>query len=261
MSGSIHPTAIIASSAKIHPGTTIMPYSYIGEDVEIGDSCEIGSHAVIKGPTLIGKNNRIFQFCSIGEECQHLGYRKEKTHLVIGDNNVFRESCTVHRGTSQGNKTTRVGNNNFFLVNVHIAHDCIVGNNNVIANNSSLGGHVELGNNITLGGHTGIHQYCRIGDYAFIGRCAMVVKDTPPFTLSAGNNHRVYGLNIVGLTRQGFSTETIKVLKKAYSLYYRNKLSPHEALKKLEEFSLQNNSPEVKLFTQFIQSSRRGIVS
>lgn len=261
MSGSIHPTAIIASSAKIHSNTTIMPYSYIGEDVEIGDNCEIGPHTVIKGPTRIGKNNRIFQFCSIGEECQHLGYRQERTELVIGDNNVFRESCTVHRGTLQGGKVSKVGNNNFFLVNVHIGHDCIVGDNNVIANNSSLGGHAELGNHITLGGHTGVHQHCRIGNYAFVGRCAMVVKDTPPFTLSAGNDHKVYGLNLVGLTRQKFPAETIKLLKKAYSLYYRSKLSPFEALKKLEEFASQNDSPEVKLFTQFIQSSRRGIVS
>lgn len=261
MSGSIHPTAIIASSAKIHSGAVIMPYSCIGENVVIEDKCQIGPHAVIKGPSHIGKNNRIFQFCSIGEECQHLHYRGEKAELIIGDNNVFRESCTVHRGSPHGSGITEIGNNNFFLVNTHIAHDCSVGNHNVIANNSSLGGHVELGNYVTLGGHTAVHQYCRIGDYTFIGRCATVVRDTPPFTLSAGNEQKTYGLNIVGLKRQGFSAEVIRMLKKAYSIYYRNELSRDQALKNLEQFATENDNAEVRLFTQFIQSSRRGIAN
>ena len=261
MSESIHPTAIIAPSAKIHPQTTIMPYSYIGEDVAIGENCKIGPHAVVRGSTIIGKNNRIFQFSSIGEECQHINYKGEATRLVIGDNNIFRESCTVHRGTLEGGSVTTIGNNNFFLVNVHIAHDCIIGNNSILVNNTSLGGHVHIGNYVILSGHTGVHQYCRIGDYAFIGRCAMVVQDTPPFTMSAGNEHKIYGLNTTGLKRNGFSDKTIRELKQAYRIYYRSNLSPEEALKNQELFSLCENSPEVKLFVQFIRSSQRGVVS
>lgn len=260
MDGSIHPTAIIAATAKIHPQTTIMPYSYIGEDVIIDQGCEIGPHSIIKGPTAIGKNNRIFQFTSIGEECQHIDYRGERTTLVIGDDNIFRESCTVHRGTVQGGGKTVIGNSNLFLVNVHIAHDCIIGDNNILVNNTSLGGHVHIGNHAILGGHTGVHQYCRIGDHAFIGRCAMVVQDIPPFTKSAGNVQKLYGLNTTGLKRKGFDTKTIQAIKKAYHLYYHSSLGSTEALNSQEMQRLHETFPAVKIFSEFIRSSQRGVL-
>ena len=260
MNGSIHSTAIIAASANIHPQTSILPYSCIGENVVIDQGCRIGPHAVIEGPAAIGKNNRIFQFTSLGEEPQHTQCHGRTARLVIGDDNIFRESCTVHRGTLEGGGVTTIGNKNFFLANVHIAHDCTLGHHNILVNNTSLGGHVHLGNHVTLSGHTGVHQCCRIGDHAFVGRCAMVVRDVPPFTLSAGNEHRVHGLNTIGLRRKGFKDETIRALKKAYRIYYRCNLSPEEALRSAELPSLCKDFAEVRLFVQFIRASQRGVI-
>ena len=160
----------------------------------------------------------------------------------------------------QGGGKTLIGNNNFFLVNVHIAHDCIVGDDNILVNNTSLGGHVRIGNNVILAGHTGVHQYCRIGDHAFVGRCAMIVQDVPPFTKSAGNIQKLYGLNIPGLKKKGFDGESIRALKKAYNLYYRSSLSSQEALESKEMQELSAESDAVKNFTDFIRSSERGVL-
>ena len=179
----IHPTAIIDSRAILADDVTVGAYSIIGAEVELGSGCEIASHVVIKGPTKIGKNNRIFQFASVGEDCQDKKYKGERTFLEIGDNNVIRETCTIHRGTVQDQSITRIGNNNLFMVNVHVAHDCIVGNDCVFANNAGLAGHVHVGDGVIFGGNTGVHQFCQIGSYAMMGGASLVLKDIPAFVM------------------------------------------------------------------------------
>ena len=183
----IHPTAIIDPSAQIAHGVTIGAYSIIGADVVIGEGCDIGPHVVIKGVTTLGKNNRIFQFASVGEDCQDKKYKGERTFLEIGDNNVIRENCTIHRGTTQDNSLTRIGNNNLLMVNTHIAHDCVVGNDCIFANNAGLAGHVKVGDSVIIGGNTGVHQFCQIGSYAMTGGASLVLKDIFVFVMVFGN--------------------------------------------------------------------------
>ena len=191
----IHPTAIIDSRAILADDVTVGAYSIIGAEVELGSGCEIASHVVIKGPTKIGKNNRIFQFASVGEDCQDKKYKGERTFLEIGDNNVIRETCTIHRGTVQDQSITRIGNNNLFMVNVHVAHDCIVGNDCVFANNAGLAGHVHVGDGVIFGGNTGVHQFCQIGSYAMMGGASLVLKDIPAFVMVSGNPAQAAGIS------------------------------------------------------------------
>ena len=257
---SVHPTAIVSPEAKLGKDVVIGPFCIVGKDVTIGDGSVLAANVIINGPTTIGKRNQIWQFCSLGEECQHLLHNGDNGHLIIGDDNKFRESCTLHRGTLEGGGKTCVGNNNYFMVNTHIGHDCMVGDGNVIANNSSLGGHVHLGNYVTLGGHTGVHQHCRIGDYAFIGRCAMVVRDTPPYTKSAGNEHRAFGINSIALQKAGISQQVQSAIKKAYVLFYKRNETPNMALNNQEIIQLCKDYAEVKYFIEFIKVSVRGVV-
>ncbi|WP_286266474.1 acyl-ACP--UDP-N-acetylglucosamine O-acyltransferase [Thalassotalea atypica] len=254
----IHEQAIIEPGAQIGKNVTIGPWTYIGNDVVIGDDCEISSHVVVKGPTKMGKGNRIFQFASIGEECQDLKYDNEPTQLIIGDNNTFRESCTVHRGTIQDNSLTQIGSNNLFMAYTHVAHDCVVGNNCILANNASIAGHVHVGDFAILGGMVGVHQFCHIGAHSFIAANTLLVKDVPPFVMASGQSAKPFGLNTEGMKRRGFEKQTILALKRAYKLVYRQGLNVEQALVKLRE--MVEETPEIAAFADFIESSSRGIV-
>lgn len=254
----IHPTAIIDGSAKIADDVTIGAYTIIGPDVEIGAGCEIGPHVVIKGPSKIGCNNRIFQFATVGEECQDKKFRGERTFLEIGDNNVIRENCTIHRGTVQDQGITRIGSNNLFMVNTHIAHDCVVGDDCIFANNAGLAGHVKVGNGVIVGGNTGVHQFCQIGSYAMMGGASLVLKDIPAFVMVSGNPAQAAGMNFEGMRRRGWSSETITLLKRAYKIVYRQGLTLEVAVQQLEQDILPV-CPEVALFIDSLKASTRGI--
>ena len=255
----IHPTAIIDASARISDSISIGPYAVIGPEVTIDDNTEIGSHVVIKGPTHIGKNNRIFQFSSIGEDPQDKKFKKDKNSvLVIGDNNIIREYCTINRGTDHGGGKTILGNDNWIMAYVHIAHDCLIGNRNTFANNTTLAGHVIVDDNVIFGGFTGIHQFCHIGSHSFTAISSVVVKDVPPFLMISGNTASPSGLNREGLKRHGYSSDAINLLKKAYKIVYREGLTTNDALEKLKP--LAESSDELRKFSDFISNSSRGIV-
>ena len=254
----IDPTAKVHPGAEIGAGVRIGAYSVIGDQVQIADDCEIGPHVVIRGPTRIGEANRISQFSSIGDDPQDKKYQGEETSfLEIGAHNVIREFCTINRGTAQGGGTTRVGNHNWIMANVHIAHDCQVGNNAVFANNATLAGHVRIDDFAILGGFTGVHQFCRVGGYSISAIASIIVKDVPPYLMVSGNTAKPNGLNRVGLKRNGFSDSSIDALRKAYRIVYREGLLLKDALKKLE--TLEDVNGKVAGFTRFIMDSERGI--
>lgn len=254
----IHPTAIIHDDAKIGNDVEIGPYSIIGPDVVIGDGSWIGPHVVINGPTIIGKNNKIFQFSSIGEKPQHADHGDHPTRLTIGDNNVIREYCTFNRGTIDDRKETSIGNNNFFMAYVHIAHDCVVGNHTIFANCASLAGHVVVDDYAIFGGFSGVHQFCRIGSYVMTGIATITFKDIPPFLMSSGNTAKPYGLNIRGLKRRGFEDDTIKAIRQAYKIVYRSGMQLTQSLEALQDLAAE--FPEVGYFRDFIAASERGII-
>ncbi|MBE9516030.1 MAG: acyl-ACP--UDP-N-acetylglucosamine O-acyltransferase [Proteobacteria bacterium] len=258
MAAKIHPTAIISDKATIANSVEIGPYSIIGDEVEIGENTWVGPHVVIKGPTKIGSGNRIFQFCSIGDETQHTSEQKNISSLTIGDNNTFRECCTINRGSDQGINDTRIGSNNFIMAYVHIAHDCIVGNNIIFANNASLAGHVIVEDFAILGGFTGIHQFCRVGSHVMTGIATISFKDIPPYLMVSGNTAQPYGLNSRGLKSRGFSDETIKAIKKSYKLLYRSGLTQEKALEEIAP--LAEKFPEVEHFHAFVRKTERGII-
>lgn len=254
----IHPSAIVDAGAQLASNVTIGPWSFIGPGVEIDEGTVIGPHVVVKGPTRIGKNNHIYQFASIGEDCQDKKYAGEPTELVIGDNNIIRESCTLHRGTVQDQGITRLGNNNLLMVNVHIAHDVILGNDTTIANNVAIAGHVQVDDFAVLGGMTGVHQYCRIGAHSICGVSSVVLKDVPAYVIVSGNSAEVHGLNLEGLRRRGFARESIKALQQAYRIVFRQGLTVQEALNAIRE--LDPLVPELQVFAESIEASTRGIV-
>lgn len=234
------------------------PFSVIGPEVEIGDGTWIGPHVVINGPTRIGKQNRIYQFSSLGEVPQDLKYAGESTRLEVGDRNTVREYCTFSRGTAGGGGTTRIGDDNLFMAYVHVAHDCQVGNKTVFANCATLAGHVSVGDYAILGGFTGIHQFCRVGAHCMTGIATITFKDVPPFLLASGNTARPYGLNLRGLKRRGFSETAIDSLRRAYKIIYRSGLKLDEALERLD--SLAQEHEEVRYLADFIRQSDRGII-
>ena len=252
----IHSQAIVEKSAKIASDVEIGPWTYIGHDVEIDSGTVIGPHAVIKGPTKMGKNCRVFQFASIGEDCMDKKYNGEPTRLEIGDNNIFRESCTIHRGTTQDEGVTRIGNDNLFMNFIHVAHDCVIGNNNVFANGATLAGHCVVGNDVIMGGYSGAHQYCRLGNNSMASMGAMIVKDVPAFVLVSGDTAKAHGMNVEGMRRRNYPKETIDALRKAYRVVYRQGLTVKEAVAELESW------PEIEHLNWFIDSvknSNRGI--
>jgi len=254
----IHPQAIIEPGAVIGKNVTVGPWTYIASNVVIGDNCVISANVVINGPTKIGQGNRIFQFASIGEECQDLKYAGEPTELIIGDNNTFRECCTIHRGTIQDNSLTQIGSNNLFMAYSHVAHDCIVGNNCIMANNASIAGHVRVGNHVIIGGMSGVHQFCHIGDHSFVAANALVLKDIPAYVMASGHPAKPFGLNSEGLKRRGFTSDIIISIKRAYKSVYRKKLSVEAALTEIEQQA--EASPALTIFTDSVKNSTRGII-
>lgn len=255
----IDPTAIIHSDAIISPDVSIGPYSVIGANVSIGTGTVIDSHVVIKGQTSIGPNNKIFQFCSIGDDPQDKKYQGESDSLLqIGEGNTFREYVSINRGTGEGGGKTVIGDNNWVMAYVHIAHDCIIGSQTIFANNATLAGHVMVDDYAILGGFTGVHQFCHIGSYCFSAIASVIVKDVPPYVLVSGNTAKPSGLNREGLKRHGFDSDTINVLRKAYKAVYRDGLTLKDALSVLETLSI--DSKEVEVMRSFIATSQRGIV-
>lgn len=252
----IHSTAIIDPSAHIGRDVEIGAYSIIGADVVIGDQCVIGPHVVLRGPTVLGRNNRIFQFSSVGEDCQDKKFKGEPTQLIIGDNNIIREFVTIHRGTVQDQGITRIGSDNLLMAYVHVAHDCVVGDHVILANNTTLAGHVHVGDWAILGGFTGVHQFCQIGAHAFTAVNSVVVQDIPPYIMAQGHNAVPRTINSEGLKRRGFSAEQITTIKRAFKILYRQGLTVAEAVAKMSEL----NAAELKPLIHFIQNSSRGII-
>ncbi|MDF2181775.1 acyl-ACP--UDP-N-acetylglucosamine O-acyltransferase [Neptuniibacter sp. CAU 1671] len=254
----IDPHAIIDPDAKLADDVEVGPWTYIGPGVEIGAGTVIGSHVVIKGPTTIGRNNRIFQFSSVGEECQDKKYAGEPTTLVIGDNNVIREGVTIHRGTVQDIGTTIIGSDNLFMANVHVAHDCVVGDHVIMANNTAIAGHVHVGDWTILGGFTAVHQFCRIGAHVMCGTCSVVLKDIPSYIMANGNTAQPHGINTEGLKRRGFTPEAIQTLRRAYKIIYRQNNTLAQALDQLNR--MVDSAPELESLIQSLESSTRGII-
>ncbi len=254
----IHSTAIISESAIIATDVEIGPYSVIGDDVEIGSGTKIDSHVVVNGPTRIGSDNHIYQFASIGDDPQDKKYANEPTRLIIGDRNTVREFCTISRGTTQDAGETLIGDDNWVMAYVHIAHDCVVGNKTIMANNTTLAGHVHLGDWVICGGFSGVHQFCRIGAHAFLGMYAAINRDVPAYTLVAGNPAAPKGINSEGLKRREYSSEQIRNIKNAYRLVYRKGLKLSEATAEIE--SVVAEQPELLPFLESLRSSERGII-
>ncbi len=257
MSSQIHPTAIVDPGAEVGADVVIGPYCVIGERVVIGAGTTLQNHVTICGPTIIGQGNQFFSYTSIGQRTQDLKYAGEPTYLEIGDHNVFREFCTVNRGTLPGTKTI-VGSHNLFLSYCHIAHDCIVGNQVIFSNNGTLAGHVTVEDHVILGGLTAVHQFCRIGKHAITGGCSKIVQDVVPFTIADGNPARARGVNMVGLQRNGYSDEQVKAIRGAFKTLYRSKLNIGQALE-----ALKGNAPDEHLqhLISFVEGSKRGIVT
>lgn len=255
---SIHPTAIVHPAARLAEGVQVGPYSIIGEHVEIGEGTTVGPHVVIEGHTRIGRNNRIFQFCSLGSEPQDKKYANEPTRLEIGDGNTIREFCSFSTGTIQDGGLTKVGNGNWIMAYVHVAHDCSVGDNTIFANNATLAGHVTVGDWAILGGFTGVHQFVRVGAHSFCGVGTVLLQDLPPFVTVSGNPASPHGINSEGLKRRGYSAEGIAAIKRAYKTLYRSGLTLDEARRQIAEAAA--SAPELQQFSDFIADSGRGIV-
>jgi UDP-N-acetylglucosamine acyltransferase len=254
----IHPTAIIHPSAKIADDVKVGAYSIVEEDVTIGSGTEIKAHVIIAKHTDIGQNNQIFQFSSIGEESQDKKYKQEPTRTIIGDNNTIREYVTIHRGTVDDNGITQIGNHNWIMAYVHIAHDCVLKDNIIIANGTTLAGHVHLDDYVILGGFTKLHQFCRIGAHAFTAMDTGFQKDLPPYIMAHGNPAKPRTINAEGLRRRGFSREDISAIKKAFRLLYKKDLLLDEAL--IEMQKLADEQPAVQIMIDFIKQSNRSIV-
>ena len=252
----IHSQAIIDPSAKIADDVSIGPFTVIGADVEIDSGTTIASHVVINGPTKIGKDNRIFQFASVGEKPQDLKFKDEPTQLIVGDRNTIREYVTLHRGTPDGNNVTKIGSDNLFMASSHVAHDCIVGDHVIMANATALAGHVVVEDHVILGGYTTVHQFTRIGAHAFTGFSTAIDRDVLPFFTVAGNRARAIGINKEGLKRRGFSTETIRALQETFKLLIKSSCSHKVALGKVEEIAQKDKN--VRMMLDFLDSSERG---
>jgi UDP-N-acetylglucosamine acyltransferase len=255
----IDPRAIISPRAQLGEGVSVGPFSIIGADVEIGPRTMIGPHAVINGPTRMGADNRVFQFASIGEAPQDKKYKGEPTRLEIGDGNVFRECCTVHRGTTHDKGVTRIGSDGLFMAYTHVAHDCVIGDHVQLANCANMAGHVEIGDWAILGGLTAIHQFVKIGAHAFVAGGAALRQDVPPYVMVAGNPAEPHAVNAEGLKRRGFSAEQIRNIRNAYRILYRSELKLAEALEQLRALAL--TQPEIRDFVEFIEGSTRRSVA
>jgi UDP-N-acetylglucosamine acyltransferase len=253
----IHPQAAVDPRAELADDVTVGPFAVIGADVRIDSGTTVGPHAVIEGPTRIGKDNRIYQFVSLGTAPQDKKYKGEPTELIIGDRNLIREYCTFNRGTVQDLGHTKIGDDNWIMAYVHLAHDCVVGNHTVFANGATLAGHVTIEDYATLGGFSLIHQFVRVGAYAFTGMGSAVSRDVPPYVMASGNLAEPHGLNTEGLRRNGFDAEQISRLRRAYKTLYRSSLRLDEALDALRS---EVEHPEIDRLLHFLESSKRSII-
>jgi UDP-N-acetylglucosamine acyltransferase len=254
----IDPRAVVDPSAEIDSSAVVGAYAVIGANVRIGPGTHVAPHAMVQGPTLIGARNRIFQFASLGDAPQDKKYAGEPTRLEIGDDNVFRESCTINRGTTKDRGVTTVGNDNLFMAYSHVAHDCVVADHCVFANTATLGGHVEVGDWVIFAGFSGVHQFCKIGAHAFIGNNTAVTRDVPPYLMVTGRPAEPHSINSEGLKRRGFTPEQIRNLKNAFRLLYRSDLKLEEAAQRLA--ALVPEQPELKIFVDFLGTTTRSIV-
>ncbi len=254
----IHPSAIIDPSAILAEDVGVGPFSIIGPDVEIGPGTTVGPHVVIRGPSRIGRENRIFQFASIGEDPQDKKYRGEVTRLEMGDRNVIREYCTIHRGTVQDRSLTRIGNDNLLMASTHVAHDCVIGNGIIMANGASLAGHVSVDDHAILGGFSLVHQFCRIGRHSFSGMGSVISRDIPPYVMVGGSPTKPRGINNVGMERRGYDAEAVLQIKRAFKVIYKSRLKLEEAIENLAIMAEQ--SPEILPLLEFLQQSGRSII-
>ena len=253
----IHATAIVSDNSTIADDAEVGPYSIIGDGVVIGARTRVDSHVVINGPTVIGEDNHIYQFASIGDDPQDKKYADEPTTLTIGDRNTIREFCTVSRGTMQDRGETSMGDDNWIMAYVHIAHDCVIGSNTIMANNATLAGHVHVGDWVIFGGFSGAHQFCHVGAHAFVGMYAGINRDVPAYTTVSGSPAVPRGINSEGLKRRGFDAEQIRNIKEAYRLVYRKGLKLAEAIDEIAERS--KSQPELEVFLESLRSSERGL--
>jgi UDP-N-acetylglucosamine acyltransferase len=253
----IDPRAVIDPSAVLADSVSVGPFSVIGPDVQIGPGTVIGPHAVVQGPARIGRDNHIHQFASLGGAPQDKKYHGEPTRLEIGDRNTFFEFVTVNRGTTQDRGETRIGNDNWIMAYVHIAHDCVLHDNIIMANNATLAGHITVEDWAILGGFTKVHQFCRIGAHSFTGMNVDLTRDVPPYVMVSGTPVQPHGINSEGLKRRGFDTEQLRNIKQAYKILYRSELRLEEALVKLR--TLAESRPEIALMVKFLETSERSI--
>jgi UDP-N-acetylglucosamine acyltransferase len=254
----IHSSAIVSDKAGIADDVEIGPYSIIGDGVEIGSGTRIDSHVVINGPTVIGCDNHIYQFASVGDDPQDKKYADEPTKLLIGDRNTIREFCTISRGTTQDKGETIIGDDNWIMAYVHIAHDCVIGDTTIMANNATLAGHVHVGDWAIFGGFSGVHQFCHIGAHAFLGMYAGANRDVPAYTTASGTPAAPRGINSEGLKRRGFDADQIRNIKDAYRLVYRKGIKLNEAIDEISERC--KTQPELQLFLDSLRSSDRGLI-
>ncbi|NND35609.1 MAG: acyl-ACP--UDP-N-acetylglucosamine O-acyltransferase [Gammaproteobacteria bacterium] len=254
----IHPTAVISSTARVGDEVRIGAYTVVGPKVEIGSGCDIGSHCVLKGPTTLGPNNRIYSFASIGDDPQDKKFAGEDTRLEIGSGNTIREYCTINRGTTQDEGVTSLGNDNWIMAYAHIAHDCRLGDHIIMANGSTLGGHVHVGDYAMLSAFAAIHQFCRVGAHSFVGAYGGIAKDVPPYVLVFGTPPKPRGINSEGLQRRGFTAEQVRNLKEAYRLLYRSDTLVAEVVAQLKERVAEQS--ELQILIEFIEKSERGLI-
>ena len=254
----VDPRAAVDPGAVLGEGTTVGPFSVVGPKVVVGARVRISPNTVVMGPTTIGDDCEIHPFASLGGPPQDLKYRGEETRLTIGAKNIFRESCTINRGTAAGGGITTIGDGNLFMAGAHVAHDCHVGNGTIFANAATLAGHVTVGDHSTIGAYSGVHQFCRIGDHAFIGGYSVITQDAMPYVLTVGNRAKAMGINVLGLKRRQFPEEVVTALRRAYRTLFRSKLPLGDAIAEVERS--MSGIKEVAYFIEFVKSSERGVV-
>jgi len=255
----IHPQAVVAASARLAPGVKVGPYAIVGEEAELGEGCVLHPHAFVGGPAKYGRNNTFFSFCAVGGDPQDYTFRGDRTELLVGDGNIFREYVTVNRGTVKGGGVTRIGNENFFLAYSHVGHDDQIGNHTLFVNGATLAGHVAVEDCATIGSFSVVHQFCRVGRYSYVGACTVIVQDVLPFSkVVTARETNSYGANTIGLERKGFSKERLQTLNRAFRVLSRSKLNTTQAVTEMKgQFG---DSADVQELIRFIETAERGIV-
>ncbi|MBZ5644474.1 MAG: acyl-ACP--UDP-N-acetylglucosamine O-acyltransferase [Acidobacteriia bacterium] len=254
----VDPRAIVSPSSRIGSGVRVAAFAVVGDEVELGVGCTLAPHAVVRGPARIGPKNVFDSFCSVGGDPQDLKFHGERTELVVGEGNHFREFCTVSRGTTSGGGVTRIGDNNLFMAYSHVAHDCIVGSHTVFANGATLAGHVAVGDHASVGAFSPVHQFCRVGRFAYIGACTVITQDVPPFSrVVTERETHCYGVNTVGLERRGFDRQRLETIERAFRLLLRSKLNTSQAVEQMR--AQLNGSPDIRELVEFIETAQRGL--